>query len=245
MISSRDERVLIIERGMDMFLDDRKKRILQAIVEDYVRYAEPIASKDIVERYDLGLSSATVRNVMAELEEMGLIEKTHTSSGRIPSDLGYRYYVDSLMSSQDLTDEELTEFSNFFEKEREDMLENVSKALSELTHYTTISIDEDDVHLSGRNNVFDYPEFRDFEKLKSFMYLLEKEDLIREIISSSIEKEINIKIGCENPFDEVKEYGMITFPYKERGSIAIIGPKRMDYSKVISYIQYLLNDEWL
>jgi len=79
-----------------MFLDDRKKRILQAIIEDYVRFAEPIASKIIVERYELDLSSATIRNEMAALEELGLIEKTHTSSGRVPSDFGYRYYVDSI-----------------------------------------------------------------------------------------------------------------------------------------------------
>ena len=85
-----------------MFLDERKKRILQAIVNDYVKFAEPIASKIIADKYDLDLSSATIRNEMAELEELGLIEKTHTSSGRIPSDIGYRYYVDSLMDYYDV-----------------------------------------------------------------------------------------------------------------------------------------------
>ena len=80
-----------------MFLDDRKKRILQAIVDYYLDNAEPIASKIIANDYGLELSSATIRNEMAEMEEMGLIEKPHTSSGRIPSDLGYRYYVDDIM----------------------------------------------------------------------------------------------------------------------------------------------------
>ena len=82
-----------------MFLDDRKRRILHAIVDYYLDSAEPIASKIIADLDGLDLSSATIRNEMAEMEEMGLIEKPHTSSGRIPSDLGYRYYVDALMET--------------------------------------------------------------------------------------------------------------------------------------------------
>ncbi|MBQ7669029.1 MAG: hypothetical protein IJS47_06855 [Clostridia bacterium] len=225
-----------------MFLDDRKKRILQAIIEDYVRFAEPIASKIIVERYELDLSSATIRNEMAALEELGLIEKTHTSSGRVPSDLGYRYYVDSIMNYNDNVDEA---FENSVEEIRNKAhpIDSVSKILSYLTHYTAISADEDNIYLYGRNNVFDYPEFRDIEKLKRFMYLLEEEDLIKEILDSYLDNGVTIKIGDENLFDEVKDYSIITFGYQDQGKIAVIGPKRMDYSKVMSYINYLLELE--
>ena len=225
-----------------MFLDDRKKRILQAIIEDYVKFAEPIASKIIVERYELDLSSATIRNEMAALEELGLIEKTHTSSGRIPSDLGYRYYVDSIMSDTEKVDEGIASSVSNFRSEEHD-LDNISKILSYLTHYTLISSDDDNIYLYRRNNVFDYPEFRDFEKLRRFMYLLEEEELIKEILKSYLDNDISIRIGCENLFDEVKDYSIITFGYQDLGTIALIGPKRMDYSKVMSYIRYLLELE--
>ena len=224
-----------------MFLDERKKRILQAIVNDYVKFAEPIASKIIADKYDLDLSSATIRNEMAELEELGLIEKTHTSSGRIPSDLGYRYYVDSLMDYYDVSNEELTNLAEYLEGCGK-MLTDISKMLSGLTHYTTISMDKNDMVLYGRNNVFDYPEFRDIERLKKFMYLMEEEERIREIVDSYTNTDITIRIGGENNFDEVKDYSVVTFNYKNEGTIAIIGPKRMDYSRVVSYIRYLLDN---
>ena len=168
-----------------MFLDDRKKRILQAIVDYYVNSAEPIASKVIANDYGLELSSATIRNEMAEMEEMGLLEKTHTSSGRIPSDLGYRYYVDDIMDDSNVTEEEISKFLDDLSKNDKDALQKVSMALSGATHYTSISKDEDGIFLYGRNNVFDYPEFNDIESLRKFMYMLEEEDLLRKIFSKT------------------------------------------------------------
>lgn len=223
-----------------MFLDDRKRRILQAIVDYYVNNAEPIASKIIADDY--GLSSATIRNEMAEMEEMGLIEKTHTSSGRIPSDLGYRYYVDDIMDEEKVDEEEIVKLLNYLHNNDKDALQAVSMALSGATHYTTISLDDDGVFLYGRNNVFDYPEFNDIESLKKFMYLLEEEELIREVISKEHGPDITVKIGKENNLEQMRDYGLVTFSYKDKGDVAIVGPKRMDYSRVIAYIRYLLGE---
>ena len=89
-----------------MILDNRKRRILQAIIDDYIDTAEPVGSRTIARKHELGLSSATIRNEMADLEEMGYLEQPHTSAGRIPSDKGYRLYVDELMQVKELTDEE-------------------------------------------------------------------------------------------------------------------------------------------
>ena len=83
-------------------VDNRKKKILQAIIEEYINTAEPVSSGSIVKRYGLDFSSATIRNEMAELEKVGYIEKTHTSSGRIPSAKGYRLYVDELLNDQNI-----------------------------------------------------------------------------------------------------------------------------------------------
>ena len=225
-----------------MFLDDRKKRILQTIVDYYINSAEPIASKMIANDYGLELSSATIRNEMAEMEEMGLLEKTHTSSGRIPSDLGYRYYVDDIMDTNNVSDEEISEFLDYLSKGDKDPLQKATMALSGVTHYTSISKDEDGIFLYGRNNIFDYPEFNDIENLRKFMYMLEEEELLKGLFDEPYDSEITVKIGKENSIEEFKDYGVIVFPYKDKGDIAIIGPKRMDYSKVVSYAKKLLKE---
>src|SRR5690625_3883491 len=87
-------------------MDDRKIKILEAIIRDYVQTGEPVGSRTIAKKYDLGVSSATIRNEMADLEELGYLEQLHSSSGRIPSDRGYRLYVDKLMQLTDLSQEE-------------------------------------------------------------------------------------------------------------------------------------------
>ena len=81
-----------------MDLDDRNKKVLQAVIDSYIASGSPIGSTVLVKRFDFGVSSATLRNIMADLEEMGYLTHPHTSAGRIPTDLGYRYYIDSLIS---------------------------------------------------------------------------------------------------------------------------------------------------
>lgn len=83
-------------------LDPRKETILEAVVVEYVRGAEPVASEMLASKYDLGVKSATIRNVLAELAEMGFLEQPHTSAGRVPSDIGYRYFVDRLMVAKEI-----------------------------------------------------------------------------------------------------------------------------------------------
>ena len=94
-----------------MDLGQRKQMILQAIVEDYIATAEPVGSRNIAKNHDLGLSAATIRNEMADLEEMGYLDKPHTSAGRVPSQLGYRFYVDSLMRRYSSSIEEIENLS--------------------------------------------------------------------------------------------------------------------------------------
>ena len=88
-------------------LDERKKKILQAVVDEYVNTAEPVSSAILVKKYGLPYSSATVRNELAELESGGYLDKTHTSSGRVPSKKGYQYYVDELVKEDDISLEEI------------------------------------------------------------------------------------------------------------------------------------------
>lgn len=124
-------------------LDDRKKKVLQAIVEEYVNTAEPVSSSSITNNYELNYSSATIRNEMANLEKSGYLEKTHTSSGRIPSEKGYRYYVDELLKDDNISIEEVKYISQKLEtkiNEIEEITKIATSTISEITHYTTVAI---------------------------------------------------------------------------------------------------------
>lgn len=124
-------------------LDDRKKKILQAVIDEYINSAEPVSSTALVEKYGLNYSSATVRNELAELEKKGYLDKTHTSSGRVPSEKGYRFYVDELIKDDDISKEEIKYIQSKLEtkvNEIEELTKIATTTLSEITHYTTVAI---------------------------------------------------------------------------------------------------------
>ena len=126
-----------------MPLDERKAKVLQAIVDDYVSTYEPVGSKALIERHNFAVSSATLRNEMAELEKMGLLEKPHTSAGRIPSDKGYREYVNSLMRVDALTDTEKMEIESRINSSMSDVreiLRNATATLSETTGFVSLAM---------------------------------------------------------------------------------------------------------
>jgi len=122
-------------------LTEREQLILQAVVHIYVTTAEPVGSRVIVKRFDLDISAATVRNVMADLEEMGFLQQLHTSSGRIPTDSGYRYYVDCLMSIQELTQSERSQVERLLTEQLNDadaVLRQTSYLLALISHQASI-----------------------------------------------------------------------------------------------------------
>lgn len=125
-----------------MDLDERKRHILKALINDYIITAEPVGSRTIAKRYDLGISSATIRNEMADLEDMGYLAQPHTSAGRIPSDKGYRVYVDHLMGGEELSRREIEiirdSIYSLAAGEIERVIKDASKLLSALTNYTAL-----------------------------------------------------------------------------------------------------------
>ena len=128
--------------GVICMFNDRKIRILEAIINDYIATAEPIGSRTIAKKYDLGISSATIRNEMSDLEEMGYIVQPHTSAGRVPSDKGYRLYVDRLMPRRELTHEEEAYLHGVIASnisQVDILMRETAKAISLLTNYTTIA----------------------------------------------------------------------------------------------------------
>lgn len=124
-------------------LDNRKKRILQAVIDEYINTAEPVSSSALVQKYNLDYSSATVRNELAELEKNGYLDKMHTSSGRVPSEKGYRFYVDELIKDDDVSLEEIKYIQSKLSErvnEIEELTKITTSTLSEITHYPTVAI---------------------------------------------------------------------------------------------------------
>lgn len=334
-------------------LDDRKKRILQAIIEEYIGSAEPVSSANIMKNYGINFSSATIRNEMNNLEKIGFLEKPHTSAGRVPSAKGYRFYVDELLKDNLLSFDEVAYIRNRLQtkvNEIEELTKIATNTLSEITHYTSIATgpktethaiqdikfvllgtrvlmaviltdtgmikesiikfdsditqlqvenlniifnnklrgkslgqidlpmeefiisemncelkiikpilqemnkvinDSKNIYLEGKDRVFDFPEFNNVDTAKNVLKILDTKELVYDILENGTTQYINVYIGSENEFDELKNLSIITlkntFEDKDLGTIGIIGPTRMDYSKVISvmkYIQKVLNEKW-
>jgi len=127
-----------------MRISEREKLVLNAIVDYYLTVGDTIGSRTLVKKYGIELSSATIRNVMADLEDMGFIEKTHTSSGRIPTDMGYKYYLTELLKVEKITQEEIENINNVYNRrvdELENILKQTSTLLSKLTNYAGIAVE--------------------------------------------------------------------------------------------------------
>ncbi|GAB6138346.1 heat-inducible transcriptional repressor HrcA [Halanaerobaculum tunisiense] len=125
-----------------MRVTDRKKKILKAIVKEYITTAEPVGSRKLTRRYNFDVSSATIRNEMADLEEAGYLEQPHRSAGRVPSDKGYRFYVDSLMDLNQLSSTQAESIKQKYdskEQEIQGLIEDTSQLLSDLTQYTSLA----------------------------------------------------------------------------------------------------------
>ncbi len=127
-----------------MVVNDREKLVLSAIIDFYLISGETIGSRTLVKKYNIDLCSATIRNVMSDLEDMGFISKTHTSSGRIPTDKGYKFYLDELLKIEKISREERDRIDSVYEnkmRELDAVLKRTSMLLSKLTNYVGIVIE--------------------------------------------------------------------------------------------------------
>lgn len=231
-------------------LDERKKKILEAIIRDYLRTAEPVGSRTIWRDYMPDLSPATIRNEMADLEVAGFITQPHTSAGRIPTDLGYRYYVDHLMKTRPLTTKEEEIINEGLKKIRQDVeeaLHQTLKILSHLLEYASLIATlgtKTRVYSAGFSHMLKQPEFSDMKFTRHVLETLEEEDFLVEMVKEyTTQQGITIRIGHENYFKEIKDCSVIMSSYKIKdfasGGMGVIGPTRMSYSKVASILENL------
>ncbi|NLP42436.1 MAG: heat-inducible transcription repressor HrcA [Veillonellaceae bacterium] len=328
-------------------LDARKRKILQALITDYISTAEPIGSRTIARKYDLGVSPATIRNEMADLEVLGYIEQPHTSAGRIPSVKGYRFYVDSLLSPEQVSDNEKVLIQNWYNakvRRVEEVFQETAKIISRMTKnismvlapqfsqcifkylqflplderrvilvvvtdtgfvenkvisfpegmtfadlqqiaaginsrlaglpfdkikssilreiqndiiqdrrlfdialgvlHEALSVEKNErVYLGGTTQLLNQPEFRDVDKVKELLNILEQEKLLRDIMHVSDKDGISVKIGEENKYTGIQDCSMVQATYsidgQVVGSIAVLGPTRMEYGKVMAILEFM------
>ena len=226
-----------------IMLKERQKIILEAIIRDYIRTAKPIASRELLEDLDLEISPATVRSEMVRLHELGYLEQPHTSAGRIPTDRGYRFFVDNAVDDVGLDTSERNQIKNLFEHDTlEDFARECSKTISHITRtFTAIGINDDVLTDRGFTEMLDEPEFQDIRHIKQFGKLIDMLDDDMQTLTEDDEE--RIFIGAENPMKEARPYTMMithwSHPKGFNGFLTIVGPKRMNYQKNISLIRYL------
>ena len=142
VVSTHRRRVLTNRKGgRNVDMDERKLRILQAIIDDYILTGIPVGSRTISKKYDMGLSSATIRNEMSDLEELGFLDQPHVSAGRIPSAKAYRLYVDTLLKTGRISDDSEASMRTLFTgraHQMEDVIDHAAQVISSLTHYTAV-----------------------------------------------------------------------------------------------------------
>lgn len=225
----------------------RQEAILEIIIRHYVETAEPVGSRFVARR--LGLSSATIRNAMSDLEEMGFIAQPFTSAGRIPTDKGYRYYIDTLMKVRRPNAETTRVIEDEYRsavRSLGDVLEKTSHIISGLTNYVGVTFfpENERVYLDGTSHIIEQPEFKDIEKLYGILRCLEaKKGILNLLIKDLNDDRLTIHIGKENALSDLRECSVVTRGYKVKGKTAgrvgVIGPKRMVYEKVIPTIEIL------
>lgn len=328
-------------------LNERKKKILQIIIEDYISSAKPVGSRTIARKYELGLSPATIRNEMSDLELLGYLEQPHTSAGRIPSAQAYRFYVDALIEPGTLTDNDMALIDGWYNERRrniDDIFQSTAKILSRMTQNVSMvltnqqtianfcylkflpldsqhailcivaddgSIDtnvvdiplgmsseemdylagkmsklledrnlsdisveilqnvhtdvvedklifssllqavrkmtgrrqEQKVFLGGTKQLLNQPEFRDVERVRNLLGILEEEKVLKDLLQGGEDSGLKVTIGSENKFTGIQDCSMVQATYRLNGQIvgamAVLGPTRMEYGKVISVMDYL------
>lgn len=325
-------------------LNHRKKQILQAIVDDYISTGEPIGSTTICKKYNLGVSPATIRNEMADLEKDGYITNVHAFSGRIPSVKGYRLYVDDLLPKRKMLEEDIAYINHGYENDfssLDDIFKKTANIISHLTKNISIvlapktitngfsyikiiphndskfilialtdmgslenaiieidnrdekiveeiciflnsylhhkeydkeaienyskqfsnlnkkilegilnsldtiltKVQKEELYLGGRTHLIEHPEFRNLDKVKNVLQLLEEENFLYNILKNNSKQNLKVLIGEENKEKAMIDCSMILASYNinknTKATLAVLGPTRMNYGKTISLLNFI------
>ena len=226
-------------------MTERQAAILAAIIEQYAEIAVPVGSVTLAKLF--GVSSATIRSEMARLEDMGLIAQPHTSAGRIPTDQGYRFYVNTITAAQQNEPSRIDRSARAIDarvathgNSTDRAIRSAVDSLVELTHNLGLATIGDELYMSGIGNLFSQPEFMNGTHTQAVARLLDNlEPWLRE---ASPNEPLNVYIGAENPIGKTSGASLIISrfrsPYSDRSYIGVLGPTRQSYSKVMRLVRH-------
>lgn len=228
-------------------ITERQESILEKVIQEYVGSAYPVSSQFLVKKYNFGICPATIRNEMQKLTEFGFLHQPHTSAGRVPTDKGYRFFVNNLLKEGISEFKDIFEIEEILEEEKRDFLKlttHLSKFLAMASsNLATIHLFKKDFFFKeGWEEILKEPEFEEKTFIIDFAELLQSFE--NDIKNLDINSEIKVYIGKENPFTKSKDFSIILsrcrFPDKEEVIVSLLGPKRMSYEKNISLINSIV-----
>ena len=226
-------------------ISDRKKTILRTIISEYLKNAQPVSSGMLVEKCKLGVSPATIRNDMVELEEDGYIIQPHTSAGRVPTELAYELElleISQIKDKKNLRETEIALLNNLFSHE-ESGAKQTAKAIAELANCAVFwAFHKNDLYYTGLSNLFAQPEFKQSEIVYDVSVVI---DHMEEIIDDLFEVTPygdQVMIGSKNPFGNFLSTVLVKYKKgNQSGIFGLMGPTRMDYSHNLALVNYIKN----
>lgn len=231
-------------------LTARQTQILKSIIDEYIETAEPVGSEALEKKYSLGVSPATIRNEMVALVKKRYLKQPHTSAGRIPTPHAMKFYIEQLMEEKKMSLAEEVKAKEEVWDSREniyDLMEEATHALAERTRSLAISsLDEGKVWHSGYANVFLNPEFNDIQVSASLFSFLEEVKRMQELFFERMTgaSPIEVIFGEELGWDDLDYMGVCGTRFRvgdKEGGLAVIGPARLSYPRVIPVLRYFRN----
>ena len=247
-------------------ITQRQGALLTSIVENFIKTVEPVSSKLLEKSGFFGLSSASIRAEMSELEELGFLMHLFTSSGRVPTDTAYRYYVDNVVRDETADRQKTGGYSQKKIKsaiwragdDPREINKVVAQTLSDLSNNLVITgiVEEEDFFKVGLSSLFEMPEFREFDRaFRLTSFFDEFEGLFNQIAKEFFQgapnykkanDEVRVFIGRENPIKDIRDetvmFAQYNLPHDLTGSLTLVGPTRMDYAKNIGLIKYATDE---
>jgi transcriptional regulator of heat shock response len=237
-------------------LAPRQRDLLRAVIREHISSARPVASAALVQRYHLSVSTATVRNELAALEQLGLLTHPHTSAGRVPTDLGYRYFIESLMPETDLRPEERVTVSHQFRQASDDVGDQLRLAASTLARLTaeaalaTLDVAPEPeqvmwtrvIQYDGIDQILEQPEFDEPGRVREVVTLFSDRGRLAQVLPPSLEEgDVAVTIGSEIPIEPLRAFALVLGCYGQRdrryGYLGVVGPRRMDYQRTIAAVR--------
>lgn len=218
-------------------MENRQKKILQLVVESFVKSAEPVGSRFLAEKSSLGVKEATIRNELRAMEEDGYLTHPHTSAGRIPTQDGYIYYVENIMSPGGINEKIKNKIKKELRENKDLNLKSLGKIVADISNLAVIiAFGRDDIYYTGLSNLFSQVEFREYGEVIRFSQIFDQVDAEIDNVFDLFGEHSSILVGNNNPFGA--DCSLVGRKIKNI-LFTIMGPIRMDYSKNAALLDYI------